>query len=105
VGDDLGVGLAGEGEAVALELGAEGGVVLDDAVVDDRDRGAAAAEVGMGVAVGRRPVGGPPGVADAAGAAGRLEPSTMATPALSYPRYSSRRRPATRMGAAAWTPV
>ena len=49
---------------VGLELGAQRGEVLDDAVVDDGDlaRGVA---VRVGVAVGRPAVGGPAGVADA----------------------------------------
>ena len=51
VGDDLGVGVAVEDDAFGLELALEGGVVLDDAVVDDGDQ-AVAADVRVGVAVG-----------------------------------------------------
>ena len=69
LGDDFGVGVAVEDDAFGLELALEGGVVLDDAVVDDGDQ-AVAAEVRMGVAIGGRAVRGPAGVADA-GAAGR----------------------------------
>ena len=69
VGDDLGVGLGGEAAALGLELGAELAEVLDDAVVDDGD---AAADVGVGVDLGGRAVGGPAGVADAGGAGERL---------------------------------
>ena len=35
----------------------------------------------------------------------RRSPSRVATPALSYPRYSSRRRPATRIGLASCVPM
>ena len=63
--------------AALLELGPQRGEVLDDAVVDDRDR-ARAVEVRVGVAVVGRAVGGPPGVADAGrrrpGAAPRRAP-------------------------------
>ncbi len=71
VGDDLGIGVAVEDDALLLQLGLEGGVVLDDAVVDDDDA-AVAADVRMGVAVGRGAVGGPARVADADAAGGRL---------------------------------
>ena len=71
VGDDLGVGVAVEDDALFLQLALEGGVVLDDAVVDDGDA-AIAAEVRMGVAVGGRAVGGPARVADADAAGRRL---------------------------------
>src|SRR5262249_7043589 len=73
VGDELGnhfgVGVALEDDALGLELALEGGVVFDDAVVDDGDL-AVGAEVGVGVAVGGRAVGGPAGVADAVAAGG-----------------------------------
>ena len=52
---------------VGLQLGAELGEVLDDAVVDHRDP-AVGATVRVGVAVGGAAVGGPAGVADAGGA-------------------------------------
>jgi hypothetical protein len=68
-GDDLGVGLADQLEAVGLELGAQLGEVLDDAVVDEREL-AAVAQVGVGVRVGRAAVGRPASVSDAR--AGRL---------------------------------
>ncbi len=70
---DLGVGVAGELHAVGLQLTAQPGEVLDDAVVHDRDlaRGVA---MRVGVAVGRPAVGGPTGMAQAgtAGEAGRV---------------------------------
>ncbi len=64
---DLGVGVAGELDAVGFQLLAQHGEVLDDPVVDDRDlaRGVA---VRVGVAVGRPAVGGPAGVAEAGAA-------------------------------------
>ena len=64
VGDGLGVGLAVERVAAPGELGTEGGVVFDDAVVDDDDV-VAAAGVGVGVGVAGGAVGGPAGVTDA----------------------------------------
>ena len=80
VRDDLGVGLAGEVVALGLQRGAQLVVVLDDAVVDQRDaarpvrrRGAGAvAEVRVGVVHRGRAVGGPAGVCDAGGAAQAL---------------------------------
>ncbi len=71
VGDDLGVGVAVEDEALVLELPLEGGVVLDDAVVDD-GHDAVAAEVGVGVAVVGGAVRGPARMADAGRAGGRV---------------------------------
>ena len=56
--------------AGGLELGAELGEVLDDAVVHQRDP-AVAAEVRVGVDVVGRAVGGPAGVPDAGGGAGQ----------------------------------
>ena len=97
------------GGQAALELE----VILDDAVVDEGNT-AAAVGVGVGVVVGGRTVGGPAGVAEAQGAAGRGADelggqaadfadglaqvsapvsSTTAMPALSYPRYSRRLSP------------
>jgi hypothetical protein len=58
----LGVGLGRELLAFRLQLGAEGDVVLDDAVVDDGDAGRT---VGMGIALGGRAMGRPAGMADA----------------------------------------
>ena len=63
---DLGVGLGGELDAGGLALGAQRREVLDDAVVDDRDR-AVGGQVRVRVAVGRAAVRRPPGVADADG--------------------------------------
>lgn len=63
VRDDLGVGLGGEPDAGVLQLGAEPGEVLDDAVVDDGDP-AGLVEVRVGVTVGGRAVRGPPGVTE-----------------------------------------
>jgi hypothetical protein len=62
VGEDLGIGLRGELRATGCELGAQREVVLDDAVVDHRDR---ADLVRMAVLVGGSAMRGPPGVADA----------------------------------------
>ena len=63
----LAVGVAGHLDAVGLQLGAQGGEVLDDAVVHDGDalRGV---PVRVRVAVDRRAVGRPAGVAHAGGA-------------------------------------
>ncbi len=61
---DLGVGVAGELDACGLELAAQRGEVLDDAVVDDRDLSGGVA-VRVGVAVGGPAMGGPAGVAEA----------------------------------------
>ena len=63
-GQDLGVGLAAEGVAVALKVLFEGGVVLDNAVVDQGDA-AGAVGVGVGVEAGGGAVGGPAGVGHA----------------------------------------
>ncbi len=76
VGDDLGIGLAGEDIALGLQLGAQGFVVFDDAVVHEghagrlvgighgRDAGAVA-EMRMGVAHGRLAMRGPAGMGNA----------------------------------------
>jgi hypothetical protein len=64
--DDLGVGVARELHAVAFQLGAQVVEVLDDAVVDDRDP-AARVGVRVRVAVVRRAMGRPSGVAHAGG--------------------------------------
>src|SRR5690606_4223887 len=69
VGHALGVGVAGELDAVLFELGAQLREVFDDAVVDDRHV-SVRRDVGMGVAVGGGAVGRPSGVPDAAGAVG-----------------------------------
>ena len=69
MGDHLGVGLGHELGAAGLELGAQLGEILDDAVVDHRD---AVGRVGMGVDLVRTAVGRPAGVADADGARERL---------------------------------
>ena len=50
VGDDLGIGVRLKHEAGGLEIGTQFGMILDDAVVDDRD--AFTALVGVGVAFG-----------------------------------------------------
>ena len=67
VGDDLGVGLGDELVALGDELGLEGEVVLDDAVMHHDERAGAVA-MGVGVLLGGAAVGGPAGVADAEGA-------------------------------------
>ena len=69
MGDHLGVGLGRELDAAALQLGAQLGEILDDAVVDDRH---AVGRVGMGVDLVRPAVGRPAGVADADRARQRL---------------------------------
>ena len=63
VGDDLGVGLGAEDVAVVLEVLAQLGVVLDDAVEDDVDLVVAVA-VGMRVLLGDPAVRGPARVGD-----------------------------------------
>ena len=70
VGDGFGVGLALEGVAAFAELGAEGGVVLDDAVVNDDDI-VPGAGVRMRVRVAGGAVRGPAGVADAGARGGQ----------------------------------
>ena len=64
--EDLGIGLALKVVAAALQLFAQLGEVLDNAVVDDGDA-TIAAGVGMGVDNGRLAVSGPAGMADTAG--------------------------------------
>ena len=68
MGEHLGVGLRVEMVAFALKAGAQGAVVLDDAVVDQRDV-AGLVEMRVGVGLGGRAVGGPAGVGDARGGA------------------------------------
>ena len=65
VGQRFGVGVGAEAMTGALQCGAQGIGVLDDAVVHDGDS-LATVDVGMGVAGGRRAVGGPTRVRDAA---------------------------------------
>ena len=87
LGDGFGVGFGGEFLAVALQLGAQLGVVFDDAVMDDGDaRGA----VRVGVAFGGRAMGGPARVADAGGAGERLRRRARAARLSSLP--GARRR-------------
>ena len=64
VGEHLGVGVRDQLHAVGDELGPQLVGVLEDAVVDDRDA-ALGVDVGVGVDVARRPVGGPARVGDA----------------------------------------
>ena len=64
--EDLGIGLALKVVAAALQLFAQLGEVLDDAVVDDGDT-TVAAGVGVSVNDGGLAVGGPTGVTDTAG--------------------------------------
>ena len=59
----LGVGVAGELDTVFLKFGAQGGVVLDDAVMHHGELSGRVA-VRMRVTVGRAAVGGPSGVTD-----------------------------------------
>jgi len=63
MGDHLGIGLGHETVTLLLQLGAQFGVVLDDAVVHHRHP--LAAHVRMGIALGGDAVGGPAGVGDA----------------------------------------
>jgi hypothetical protein len=73
MGDDFGVGLRREHIAQAFEVRPQGLVILDDAVVHDRD--AIAGNVRMGIVGGRYPVGRPARVsnADMAGDRGGVE--------------------------------
>ena len=70
LGHYLGVGLRDEADPLPLEKRLQLGVVLDDAVVHHGDL-AAAADLGVGIHVRGRAVGGPPGVAHAHGAGHR----------------------------------
>ena len=65
VGDNLGVGVADDGEAARLELASQLQVVFDDAVVHDRDR---AGDVWVCVDLRRAAVCCPSGVPDSDGA-------------------------------------
>jgi hypothetical protein len=77
MGDDLGIGIALEEDAIEFQLPAQDSVVLDDAVVDESHPGsmAGSAQVRVGVAVGGRAMRGPAGMADtnAAGSMSILE--------------------------------
>ena len=64
LGHHLGVGIRGKFHAMALELFLDLQVVLDDAVVDQRDL-SVFADVGMGVDIVGLSVGSPAGMADA----------------------------------------
>ena len=64
VGEHLGIGFREEMMAIVFEPRAQGTVVFDDAVVDERDV-AGLVEVRVGVRLRRRAVGGPAGVGDA----------------------------------------
>jgi len=70
VRDHLGVRLGGELVALALRFGAQFLVILDDAVVDDRD--AVLGDVRMGVAFARHAVGRPARVRDAEATVSRV---------------------------------
>ncbi len=70
VGQDLGIGLRPQLVAGGHQLVAQLDVVLDDPVVN-QGHPAGAVDVGVGIGLRRAPVGGPPGVADAGGGAGR----------------------------------
>ena len=100
--------------------------VFDDPVVN-HDDAAAAVHVRVRILVGRLPVGRPPGVPDPHVPVHRLplhklrEPGELArrlahpriplllfmtaTPAESYPRYSRRRRPSSKIGTAGRSPI
>ena len=66
MGENLGVGFRMEMMAFALKPGADGAVVFDDPVVDQRDP-ARLVKMRVGIDFGRRTVGGPAGVGDARG--------------------------------------
>ncbi len=93
VRDDLGVGVAGQLDAGALQCSSQRREVLDDAVVDDRDP-AGDVPVRVRVAVGGAAVGGPAGVSDAGGA-GQLEVLVERSASRGWPapRPCGRRRP------------
>ena len=106
----LGVGLAGQLVTALGELGAQLGEVLDDAVVDDRDR-AGAVDVRVGVAVVGGAVGGPPGVTDAGGrrpervlGQGRLEVGELAGALLGHQLAVADQRDSSRVVAAVLEP-
>ena len=69
---DLGVGVAGELHARELQLVTQRGVVLDDAVVYDRDLAGGIA-VRVGVAIGRPAMRRPPGVPEPGRSAGAVD--------------------------------
>ena len=71
MGNDLGVGLTAEDNALALQPGLEGQVVFDDAVVHDGDT-AAFVHLGVRIDVARFPVGCPARVAYSQAAVHRL---------------------------------
>ena len=71
MGDDFGVSVALEDDAVVLQLPFQSGIVFNDAVVDDGDK-AVAAEMRMGVMVVGGAVRGPARMADADATGGRL---------------------------------
>ena len=64
MGDDFGIGVGLELDAFADELGLQGGVVFDNAVVDDGEF-PVKAHVGVGVGFGGGAVGCPAGMRDA----------------------------------------
>src|SRR5271166_4222458 len=74
VGDDLGIGLALEDEALVFKLAPQGRMVFDHSVMHDRHGRSPtpAAHMRMGIAIRRRPVRGPSGMADPAVAGKRL---------------------------------
>ena len=93
MGDDLGVRFTGEAMPLGLQRGAQGGVILDDAVVDDGDP-AGAVHVRMGVELGRRAVRGPAGVGDARR---RRAPTSRASAPPSTPPILPTRRSIARL--------
>jgi hypothetical protein len=121
VRDDLRVGVRRKPHAIRLERLSKRDVVFDDAVVNDGDfaRGVRVRIVLARLAVRRPPcvrcpssrqrVLGEPSSRCASLPAVRttsmVRPSCTASPAESYPRYSSLRRPSTRMGVAARGPT
>ena len=118
VRDDLGIGVRSEAIAQVLELRTQRLVILDDAVMHDRDR--AARNVRVRICRGRYAVSRPAGMGDTDRSMHRLEVqrvlqdfdladraqaaqfsgSRTAIPAESYPRYSRRRNPSIRIGTA-----
>ena len=70
VGNDLSVGVRGENVAQRLQFVPQLLVILDDAVVDDRET--VVGNVGVGVLLAGNSVGGPAGMGDTDGRGHRL---------------------------------
>ena len=71
--DDLGISVAVEVDSLALELSLEGGVVFDDAIVDNGDGPEpATGDMRVCVCIGRRAMSRPASMCDAVATWGRL---------------------------------